>query len=145
MNKDPKSGCYLELCEGGNRISKEEWFERDHTNVAGAGKQSEKGGEKTMLQCYRRQLHPVGRAGPLPMSAADHALADLSFLTAVLPGEKELEQELIKKGEQKRCEVCGSTYYSASNRSKYCADCAAKVKRRQQAEYVRRKRASVEK
>ena len=67
------------------------------------------------------------------------------FLTAVLPGEKELEQELIRKGERKRCEVCGHTYYSASNRSKYCADCAAKVKRRQQAEYARRKRASVEK
>ncbi len=68
------------------------------------------------------------------------------FLTAVLPGEKELKQELIRKGERKRCEVCGHTYYSASNRSKYCADCAAKVKRRQQAEYARRKRAcSVEK
>ncbi len=68
------------------------------------------------------------------------------FLVAVLPGERGLEQELIKKGERKRCEVCGSTYYSASNRSKYCADCAAKVKRRQQAEYARRKRAcSVEK
>lgn len=66
------------------------------------------------------------------------------FLTAVLPGEEELEQELIKKGERKRCGVCGSTYYSASNRSKYCADCAANVKRRQQAEYARRKRASVE-
>ena len=67
------------------------------------------------------------------------------FLVAVLPGERGLEQELIKKGERKRCEVCGSTYYSASNRSKYCADCAAKVKRWQQAEYARRKRASVEK
>ena len=67
------------------------------------------------------------------------------FLSAVLPGERELEQELIKKGEQKRCEVCGSTYYSASNRSKYCADCAVKVKRWQQTEYARRKRASVEK
>ena len=67
------------------------------------------------------------------------------FLTAVLPGERELEQELIKNGERKRCEVCGSTYYSTSNRSKYCADCAAKVKRRQQVEYARRKRASVEK
>lgn len=67
------------------------------------------------------------------------------FLSAVLPGEKELEQELIKKGERKRCEVCGSTYYSASNRSKYCTDCAAKVKRRQQAEYAKRKRAEVEK
>lgn len=66
------------------------------------------------------------------------------FLSAVLPGERELEQELIKKGERKRCEVCGRTY-SSSNRSKYCADCAAKVKRRQQAEYARRKRASVEK
>ena len=68
------------------------------------------------------------------------------FLKAVLPGEKELEQELIKKGERKCCQDCVGTYYSASNRSKYCPDCAAKVKRRQQAEYARRKRAcSVEK
>lgn len=35
--------------------------------------------------------------------------------------------------------------YSTSNRSKYCTDCTVKVKRRQQAEYARRKRASVEK
>ena len=81
MNKDPKSGCYLELCEGGNRISKEEWLERDPTNDAGAGKQSEKGGEKAMLQLYRRQLHPAGRAGPLPLPAADHALADLPLVS----------------------------------------------------------------
>ena len=67
------------------------------------------------------------------------------FLSAVLPGEKELHQELIGKGERKICRECGTAYYSASNRSKYCADCAAKVKRRQQAEYARRKRASVEK
>ena len=67
------------------------------------------------------------------------------FLSAVLPGEKELHQELIGKGERKICRECGTAYYSASNRSKSCADCAAKVKRRQQAEYARRKRASVEK
>ena len=125
---------------------KEEWFERDHTNDAGAGKQSEKGGEKAMLQLYRRQLHPAGRAEPCPCpQLITRSLICRWFLTAVLPGEKELKQELIRKGERKRCEVCGHTYYSASNRSKYCADCAAKVKRRQQAEYARRKRASVEK
>ena len=67
------------------------------------------------------------------------------FLTAVLPGEKELHQELVEKGERKLCRECGSVYYSSSNHSKYCADCAAKMKRRQQAEYARRKRVNVEK
>ena len=67
------------------------------------------------------------------------------FFAAVLPGEKDLHRELIQEGEQKTCTECGAPYYSASNRSRYCAVCAAKVKRRQQAEYARRKRASVEK
>ena len=63
------------------RAQKEEWLERDPTNDAGAGKQSEKGGEEAMLQSYRRQLHPAGRAGPLPLPAADHALADLPLVS----------------------------------------------------------------
>ena len=63
------------------RAQKEEWFERDHTNVAGTGKQSEKGGEEAMLQLHRRQLHPAGRAGPLPLPAADHAFADLPLVS----------------------------------------------------------------
>ncbi len=67
------------------------------------------------------------------------------FLTAVLPGEEKLHQDLVGKGERKLCRECGAVYYSASNHSKYCADCAATMKRRQQAEYARRKRASVEK
>lgn len=64
-----------------SRAQKEEWLERDHTNDAGAGKQSEKGGEKTMLQLHRRRLHPAGRAGPLPLPAADHALADVPLVS----------------------------------------------------------------
>ena len=63
------------------RAQKEEWLEREPTNDAGAGKQSEKGGEEAMLQSYRRQLHPAGRAGPLPLPAADHALADLPLVS----------------------------------------------------------------
>ena len=63
------------------RAQKEEWLERDPTNDAGTGKQSEKGGEKAMLQLYRRQLHPAGRAEPLPLPAADHALADLPLVS----------------------------------------------------------------
>ena len=64
------------------------------------------------------------------------------FRTAVLPGEPELEQEIMKHGERKHCVECGAVYYSASNRSKYCSSCAAKIKKRQQAEYARRKRAA---
>ena len=67
------------------------------------------------------------------------------FLKAVLPGEKELHQELVAKGDRKLCKECGAVYYSASNHSKYCTGCATTVKRRQQAEYARRKRAGVEK
>ena len=65
------------------------------------------------------------------------------FRTAVLPGAPGLEQEILQRGERKHCVECGAVYYSASNRSKYCSSCAAKIKRRQQAEYARRKRASI--
>lgn len=45
----------------------------------------------------------------------------------------------------KICTVCGKAYSSKGNRSKYCSDCAKKVKNRQTADCVQNKRLNVRK
>ena len=54
-----------------------------------------------------------------------------------------LEAEIFASGTRKRCAICGKEFYSAGNRAKYCADCKAGAQRKQQAEYARRRRASI--
>ena len=54
-----------------------------------------------------------------------------------------LEAGIFSSGMKKRCAICGKEFYSAGNRAKYCADCKAGAQRKQQAEYARRKRASI--
>ena len=54
-----------------------------------------------------------------------------------------LEAEIFTSGTRKRCAVCGKTFYAKSNRAKYCAACKVAAQRQQQAEYARRKRASI--
>ena len=56
-----------------------------------------------------------------------------------------MEAEIFHPGNGKRCAVCGKLFYSTGNRAKYCEVCKAEAQRQQQAEYARRKRASVEK
>ena len=54
-----------------------------------------------------------------------------------------LEAGIFSSGTKKHCTICGKEFYSAGNRAKYCADCKAGAQRKQQAEYARRKRASI--
>ena len=54
-----------------------------------------------------------------------------------------LEAEIFTSGTRKRCAVCGKTFCAKSNRAKYCATCKVAAQRQQQAEYARRKRASI--
>ena len=54
-----------------------------------------------------------------------------------------LEAGFFSSGTKKHCTICGKEFYSAGNRAKYCADCKAGAQRKQQAEYARRRRASI--
>ena len=54
-----------------------------------------------------------------------------------------LEAGIFSSGTKKHCAICGKEFYSAGNRAKYCADCKAGAQRKQQAEYARRRRASI--
>ena len=54
-----------------------------------------------------------------------------------------LEAEIFTSGTRKCCAVCGKTFCAKSNRAKYCAACKVAAQRQQQAEYARRKRASI--
>ena len=54
-----------------------------------------------------------------------------------------LEAEIFTSGTRKRCAVCGKTFFAKGNRAKYCAACKVVAQRQQQAEYARRKRASI--
>ena len=54
-----------------------------------------------------------------------------------------LEAGIFSSGTKKHCTICGKEFYSAGNRAKYCAGCKAGAQRKQQAEYARRRRASI--
>ena len=56
------------------------------------------------------------------------------------PGAAALEAELFHGIASRRCERCGKPYIANGNHAKYCDDCKLIVKRKQQAEYARRKR-----
>ena len=57
-----------------------------------------------------------------------------------------LKSELYPDSENlKSCTVCGKAYRSKSGRSKYCPDCAKKVKNRQTLECIQNKRLNVRK
>jgi hypothetical protein len=56
-----------------------------------------------------------------------------------LPLDGELSAALLYRGSRKRCAVCGAAFVPKSNRGKYCSDCAAKVRRRKEAERQRKR------
>ena len=48
--------------------------------------------------------------------------------------------EISKSREEvKRCTVCGAAFVPKSNRAKYCPDCAARVRRKKEAERQRQR------
>ena len=64
------------------------------------------------------------------------------FRASVLPEDRDLQTALLYRSDAKRCESCGALFVPASNRGKYCADCAAIEQRKKTRERVRRYRAS---
>ena len=54
-----------------------------------------------------------------------------------------LETEIFTSATRKRCAVCGKSFCAKGNRAKYCAACKVVAQRQQQAEYARRRRASI--
>lgn len=62
------------------------------------------------------------------------------FRAAVLPLDAALCAEISKsRDEVKRCVECGAVFTPKSNRAKYCPDCAARVRRKKEAERQRKK------
>lgn len=62
------------------------------------------------------------------------------FRAAVLPLDTALCAEISRsRDEVKRCAVCGAVFTPKSNRAKYCPDCAARVRRKKEAERQRQK------
>ena len=62
------------------------------------------------------------------------------FKAAVLPLDAALCAEISKSREEvKHCAVCGAAFVPKSNRAKYCPDCAARVRRKKEAERQRQK------
>ena len=62
------------------------------------------------------------------------------FQAAVLPLDAALYAEIIKDRDKvKRCCECGATFQPKSNRAKYCAACAKRMRRRKEAERQRKR------
>ena len=62
------------------------------------------------------------------------------FQAAVLPLDAALYAEIIKdRDEVKRCCECGATFQPKSNRAKYCAACAKRMRRCKEAERQRKR------
>lgn len=59
------------------------------------------------------------------------------FRYAVLPADPELQLEIQQARSTKRCTVCGTPIFSASNRTKYCPVCAKGERRKQDAKRKR--------
>ena len=61
------------------------------------------------------------------------------FRIAVLPLDGKLEAALLHRADRKRCTECGGYFLPKSNRGKYCPDCAARVRRRKEADRQRKR------
>ena len=62
------------------------------------------------------------------------------FRAAVLPLDESLCAELLHRGRARPCAECGAMFVPHSNRGKYCAGCAAIVRRRKKADNERERR-----
>lgn len=66
------------------------------------------------------------------------------FVNAVLPADRALYAEIMGQG-VKHCAECEAIFTPGSNRAKYCANCAAKVYRRQKTASDRKRRDNADK
>lgn len=76
------------------------------------------------------------------VQSISYSLLCKCFRAAVLPLDTALFAALFPRRDTKRCSECGAVFVPGSNRAKYCAECAAKVHRRQKAASERRRRRS---
>ena len=74
------------------------------------------------------------------VQSISYSLLCRSFRAAVLPLDAGLCAEISRsRDEVKRCVECGAVFTPKSNRAKYCPDCAARVRRKKEAERQRQK------
>lgn len=62
------------------------------------------------------------------------------FKIAVLPGDQQLEAEIMGTSEKKRCKNCRNSFIPTAKNQQYCSKCAEKRKRQQTAERQRKYR-----
>ena len=67
------------------------------------------------------------------------------FRAAVLPADRELCMEILDGTSMRRCAVCGRPIFRSSNAAKYCVNCAARERRKQDAARKRKRRLDVRK
>ena len=68
-----------------------------------------------------------------------------AFFRYILLKEKEamtLEEALFGSASVRRCALCGKPFIAHGNRAKYCDECKVVAKKKQQADYARRKRSN---
>lgn len=62
------------------------------------------------------------------------------FMRAVLPLDPALEAELTGTAETRKCAQCGKPFVPASNRAKYCPECAERAAKQKHAQRQRKYR-----
>ena len=77
--------------------------------------------------------------GCVCVQSISHSLLCHWFRVAVLPLDHQLETVLYHRLESRRCSECGALFLPGSNRAKYCRECAARVRRRKEAERQRKR------
>ena len=77
--------------------------------------------------------------GCVCVQSISHSLLCRWFRAAVLPLDHQLETALYHRLESRRCSECGTLFLPGSNRAKYCKECAARVRRRKEAERQRKR------
>ena len=92
--------------------------------------------------------NPTGMCLPLdtkcPQMIADSVIC--KYFRDVLLEDKEgqlLKAQIFSDENVKKCEVCGKAFQALSNRAKYCARCAEKVRRKKLREYKEKQRSNV--
>ena len=89
--------------------------------------------------------NPTGLCLPLDTKCPQMITSSLicKYFRDVLLEDKEgqlLKAQIFQDDSVKKCEVCGRAFRALSNRAKYCAECAAKVRRKQTRERVQKLR-----
>ena len=82
----------------------------------------------------------TGEPIPCPQIISQSLLC-LWFQKAVLPINEALYTEIFEADIMKHCISCGLPFHPGSNRAKYCKKCAEKIRRKKEADRLRKFRA----